>query len=113
MSDHVSGLENVRENAKKLHEVLGDEFKGFKALHDSALRDKALSPKQKEFVALGIAIAIRCEGCIQSHVKTLVDMGASREEIAETIGVAMFMGGGPSTVYGGKALEAYDQYKKQ
>lgn len=69
----------------------------------------ALSVKVKELIALAIAITVRCDGCIAHHVKAVIKAGASREELVETIGVAQLMGGGPSTVYGIEALQAYDQ----
>ena len=61
-------------------------------------------------MALAIAIAIRCEGCIAYHVHDAIAAGATREEIAETIGVAVMMGGGPAAVYGAEALEAAGQF---
>lgn len=53
---------------------------------------------------------MRCDGCIASHAKAVLKAGATREEVAEMIGVAIFMGGGPSTVYGAEAMQAYDQF---
>ena len=58
---------------------------------------------------MGISICIRCEPCIVSHVDSLVKMGVTKEEVQETVAVAVFMGGGPSVAYGGKALEVFDQ----
>ncbi len=82
---------------------------GFSTMHKATAEDKALSAKQKELIALGIAIAIRCEGCIACHVKDSIKNGATREEIVETIGVAILMGGGPSIVYGDKAYKAMEE----
>ncbi len=79
---------------------------GFGTMHHATGEDKALTVKQKELIALGIAITIRCEGCISCHVKAALDTGATQEEIVETIGVAVVMGGGPSVVYGDKAYKA-------
>lgn len=110
--DHVKGLENVVENSKNLGAAIPNEMKAFRALSGEVFKEGALSVKEKEFVTLGIAIAIRCEGCIEAHVRNLVNLKATREEIAEVISVAVLMGGGPSTVYGGKALEAFDQLSK-
>jgi AhpD family alkylhydroperoxidase len=59
-------------------------------------------------MALAIAIAAPCEGCIVYHARAAKKKGASREQVAETIAVAIEMGGGPATVYGGEALAAYD-----
>lgn len=80
--------------------------KGFMTMHKAAAEKGALDAKQKELIALGIAIAIRCEGCIACHVQDALKAGASQEEIVETIGVAILMGGGPSVVYGDIAYKA-------
>ena len=87
-------------------------MKAFRAFSGEVYKDGVLTVKEKEFVTLGIAIAVRCEGCIEAHIRNLVNLKATREEIAEVISVAVVMGGGPSTVYGAKALEAFDQLSK-
>jgi len=78
-------------------------------MHKAATEDSALSFKQKELISLGISITSRCEGCIASHVKGALKAGANKDEIVETIGVAVVMGGGPSIVYGNKAYEAMQE----
>ena len=110
--DHVKGLQNVVENSKNLGAALPNEMKAFSNLFGEVFKDGALTVKEKEYIALGIAVAVRCEGCIEVHVKSLVNLKATREEIAEVISVAVAMGGGPSSVYGAKALEAFDQLSK-
>jgi AhpD family alkylhydroperoxidase len=79
---------------------------GFMKLHNSGLEDGALSQKQKELMCLAISIVIRCEGCIACHMQGSIKHGATQEEIIETIGVAVVMGGGPSITYGEKAHKA-------
>lgn len=96
---------------KDLRGGIPDVMKAFSGLAGAATAPGALDPKAKELIALGISIAARCDGCIAFHVKACVRHGASREEIAETIGMAIYMGGGPSMVYGAQALEAFDQAK--
>ena len=110
--DHVKGLENVVENSKNLAGALPNEIKAFRNFSGEVFKDGALTVKEKEYIALGIAIAVRCEGCIEAHVRNLINLKVTREEIAEIISVAVVMGGGPSTVYGAKALEAFDQLSK-
>ncbi len=80
--------------------------KGFATMHGATAKDGALNVKTNELIALGIAISIRCEGCIACHVKGAIAAGATKEEIVETIGVAVLMSGGPGVVYGDKAYEA-------
>ena len=85
-------------------------MKGFGMLHHEAIKDGALSSKDKELISLGIAVAVRCAGCIQAHVKASIDAGATRDEICETVGVAVLMSGGPGTIYGSMAIEVADQF---
>lgn len=84
--------------------------KAFGQLAVAATAEGALDPKTKELIAVSISITARCDGCVAFHVGAAVRHGASREEMLETIGMAIYMGGGPSLVYGAQALEAYDQF---
>ena len=84
-------------------------MKGFSLVHHANGKDGALSAKEKELIALGIAIAIRCEGCIVCHVQDALKAGASKKEIEETVGVAILMGGGPSVIYGNEVLEILEE----
>jgi AhpD family alkylhydroperoxidase len=83
---------------------------GFNQLHKRAMADGVLSAKTKELIALAIAITVRCDGCLAYHVHDALYAGATRQEIVETIGVAVVMGGGPSAIYGSEALEALEQF---
>ena len=85
-------------------------IKGFNDLHGGGMSDGVLSTKTKELIALGIAITVRCDGCIAFHVHDALETGATSEEILETIGVAIVMGGGPALVYGCEAMEALKQF---
>jgi len=85
-------------------------MKAFSGLAQAALAPKALDGKSKELVALGIAVAIRCDDCIGFHVKAALDQGASRDEVLETLGMAIYMGAGPAVMYANHALEAFEQF---
>ncbi len=67
-----------------------------------------LDSKTKELIALAVGITARCDGCLAFHAKAAHHYGATREEIVETIGVAVYMGGGPSMIYGAEALDVFD-----
>lgn len=82
---------------------------GFTALHRGAMAEGSMSVREKELVALGIGIAQHCEDCIGFHLQAAVKAGATRDDIADTISVAVMMGGGPSYMYGARTLQAYDQ----
>ncbi|MBI3965281.1 MAG: carboxymuconolactone decarboxylase family protein [Chloroflexi bacterium] len=86
---------------------------GFTQLYQQAVADGALSRKVKELIALGIGIAVRCDGCVAYHVHDALRAGATRHEVAEAIGVAVLMGGGPAVIYGAEALQALEQFEPQ
>ena len=98
----------------KLMEELGtkipETMKGFNELHKASISEGVLPSKTKELIALGIAITVRCDGCIAFHVHDALKAGATSEEVMETIGVAILMGGGPAVVYGCEAMEALSQF---
>lgn len=96
-------LRNLRGSAPEV-------MKAFAAMAQAAAASKALDAKTKELIALAIAVAVRCDDCIAFHVKAAVQHGASREEVAETLGMAIYMGAGPSAMYASHALEAYGQF---
>tara|TARA_R110002051_G_scaffold104456_3_gene177126 strand:+ start:650 stop:865 length:216 start_codon:yes stop_codon:yes gene_type:complete len=66
--------------------------------------DGVLTSKTKELISLGIAITVRCDGCIAFHVHDALKSKATSEEILETIGMAVMMGGGPVLMYGCEAF---------
>lgn len=96
--------------ARNLRKAIPDAYTAFAGLHKAALTDGALPAKTKELIALAIAVIERCDGCIASHARGAVRAGATREEAAEAIGVTFLMGGGPSTVYGPRAYDAFCEF---
>ena len=87
-----------------------DVMKAFGALAQTASTPGALDAKTKELVAIGISVAARCDDCIAFHVKAAVGHGATREEVLETLGMAIYMGAGPSAMYASHALDAFIQF---
>ena len=98
-----SKLRNLRGGAPEV-------MKAFATLAQSALVAKALDTKTKELIAIAISIAVRCDDCVAFHVKAAVQQGATRDEIMETLGMAIYMGAGPSAMYASHAVEAYTQF---
>ena len=88
-----------------------DVMKAFSALAQAAVAPKALDGKTKELIALGISVAIRCDDCVGFHVKAALEQGATRAEVTEALGMAIYMGAGPSVMYASHALEAFEQFK--
>ncbi len=95
---------------RALRTAAPEAMKAFGALAQAASAPGALDAKTKELVAIGIAVASRCDDCIAFHVKGAVERGASREEVLETLGMAIYMGAGPSAMYASHALDAFTQF---
>jgi AhpD family alkylhydroperoxidase len=85
-------------------------MKAFSAMAQAATSPGVIDGKTKELIALAIAVAIRCDGCVAFHSKAAVKLGATREEIMEVMGMALYMGAGPSLMYAAQAVEAFDQF---
>ena len=88
-------------------------MKAFSNIAQAALASKSLEGKTKELIALAISVAVRCDDCIGFHVKSAIEQGATREEVIETLGMAIYMGTGPSVMYASHALEAFTQFHEQ
>lgn len=103
--------DDVQQGIVRLREAAPGPMRAFSQLHREALADGALPRSTKELIALGIAIAARCDGCIAFHVHDALSAGARPVEVTEAIGVAVLMGGGPSAVYGAEAFAALEQFE--
>ena len=93
----------------KLRKEIPDVMNGFSAMAQAATKDNALDKKTKELIALALGVASRCDGCIGFHVQTLIKLGVTRQELLETLGMSIYMGGGPSLMYAADALRAYEE----
>lgn len=87
-------------------------MKSFNDLGKSATAAGVLDAKTKELIALALSVAARCDPCIGFHVKALVKLGATRQEVDETLGVTTYMGGGPSLMYAANAITAFEEFAR-
>lgn len=108
MADWKAILKEEKARGGVAAKAMSDTTTGFSALHKAAMADGAISARMKELIALSIAISRQCEGCIAVHAQACARAGASRDEVADAVSVAILMGGGPSYSYGAKAIEAFD-----
>lgn len=106
-------INNTRAQLRGLNKTIPDTTRAFGALGKAVKDGGTLDFKTKEYIALGIAIATRCEACIVLHVEALIKAGASREEVGDVLAMTIQMGGGPSMMYAAKALECYDEFIAQ
>ncbi|MDP2153758.1 MAG: carboxymuconolactone decarboxylase family protein [Methylotenera sp.] len=86
-----------------------DLMKAFGDLASAATKNGVLDKKTKELIALALGVAAHCDGCIGFHTQALNRLGASKEEVFEALGMAVYMGGGPSLMYAAEAIAAFDQ----
>jgi AhpD family alkylhydroperoxidase len=100
--DISSSLAQLRTEAPEL-------MKGFGDLAAAATKDGVLDKKTKELIALALGVAARCDGCLGFHTQALVKLNATKQEVIECIGMAVYMGGGPSLMYAADALNAFEQ----
>ena len=82
----------------------------YRALSAAAMADGALTAKTKELIALAIAVTRECDGCVAAHARGAARQGATTEEVTEMIGVVISMNGGPGTVWGPRALAAFQEF---
>ena len=108
--DFIELHQHIQERLGELGSELPGPMSGFARLHKKSVETGALDAKTKELMALAIGIAVRCEGCIAYHTHDAIKAGATRQELLETIGVAILMGGGPASIYATHAMDAIDQF---
>ncbi len=103
-------LDDLRAPYRELQESVPGVVSGYTEMHRAAMGEGELSAKMKELIALAIAITRECDGCIASHARGAARRGATVAEVAEMIGVAVLMNGGPATVWGPRALSAFHEF---
>ncbi|MCU6499765.1 carboxymuconolactone decarboxylase family protein [Rugamonas sp. A1-17] len=101
---------SISQQLATLRADIPDVMKGFGDLARAATRDGALDKKTKELIALALGVAARCDACIGFHVQALIKLGVTKAELEETLGMAIYMGGGPSAMYAANALAAYEEF---
>lgn len=106
---YKSKIAEMRSEIRAMNKLIPEAAAGFGQLSKAVKDSGPLSVRQKEWVALGMAIAQRCEPCIHFHVEALQKAGGTREELGDILGMAIQMGGGPALMYAAHALAAWDE----
>jgi AhpD family alkylhydroperoxidase len=109
-ADWIATTKNVSSMLRELRGGAPEVMKSFSGIAQAALQTKALDTKTKELIALAIGVAARCDDCIAFHAKAAVEQGATKEEVFETLGMAIYMDAGPSVMYAAHAVDAYKQF---
>lgn len=110
MSRYREVIDELREPTRSLRQAAPKAWTAFTELHEAAVTDGALPARIKELIALAIAVTSHCDGCIAYHAKAAARRGATAEEVAEALSVALLMDGGPASVYAPRAWSAYLEF---
>jgi AhpD family alkylhydroperoxidase len=110
MTSYPERASRLHKGMDRLAEDIPGVMQPFGAVIDGALTDGELDAKTKELIAIALAAGLRCDPCIAHHAGAVVRTGATRGEIAEALGVAILMAGGPAVAYSVSAMEAVAQY---
>ncbi len=113
MGHYHDEMKQTQASGRELREQIPEVYSGFARLHKAAFEEGELTSKTKELIAVAIAVADKCDGCIASHTRAAVRQGATQQEFAEMLGVVIQMTGGPGTVYAPKAWDAYKEFKER
>ncbi|MCL7464447.1 carboxymuconolactone decarboxylase family protein [Phaeovulum sp. NW3] len=106
-------MDEMRGELRALNKTAPAAMQGFGTLSKAVKENGVLSLKEKEFVALGMSVVLRCEPCIMFHVEALMKAGGTREELADVLAMAVQMAGGPGMMYAGHALGCWDELAAQ
>lgn len=102
-------IADMRSEIRVMNKLIPDTANGFATLSKAVKENGPLSYKEKEYVALAIAISQRCEPCINFHIEALMKSGATREELGDVLAMSIQMGGGPALMYAAHALGCWDE----
>lgn len=109
--DYKAITKDISASLATLSKACPDVMEGFnKLVKFSTSEGGALDPKTKELIALALGVAGHCDGCIGFHTQKLIKLGVTKQEFSELLGMAVYMGGGPSLMYAAEALMAYEQF---
>ena len=107
--DHNSLVRDINSALGPFRKAQSEVMKGFAQLAQASMAEGAISAKNKELIALSIGVTQKCSGCIGFHIKALHKLGATRQELEEMLGIAVYMGGGPALMYAAEAMDAWDK----
>ncbi|MEX1660094.1 carboxymuconolactone decarboxylase family protein [uncultured Thioclava sp.] len=102
-------IDEMRNELRVMGKSIPETMSGFATLSKAVKDNGPLDAKTKEFIALGMAVVLRCEPCIMFHTEELMKTGATREELGDVLAMAIQMGGGPGVMYAGHAMACWDE----
>lgn len=107
MKDWTGYRTQIGAGVSDLAKLSPDTVKGYAALGAAGAKTDHLDARTRELIALAVAVALRCDGCIAVHTEAARRLGLRKEEIAEALGVAVSIGAGAAVVYSTRTLDAF------
>jgi AhpD family alkylhydroperoxidase len=109
---HLIDWDNYRKQiaagVSSFSKLSSETVKGYTQLGSAGAKTNKLTDKTRELIALAVAVTLRCDGCIASHTTAAISHGASKDEIAEALGVAISVNAGAALVYSVRTLDAFE-----
>jgi AhpD family alkylhydroperoxidase len=112
MDEYSQVIAGLAEPTTSLRDTIPEVWAGFGQLHKTAVAEGVLPAKFKELIALTVAVVKQCDGCIAYHAKAAARRGATTQEVAEALGVALLMDGGTASVYAPRAWDAFREFTR-
>jgi AhpD family alkylhydroperoxidase len=112
MLDWVEYRTEILARIGELGRLSPDTLRGYQALSGAGTKTGHLDPKTRELIAIAVAVTVRCDGCITVHSEAAVKEGATDDEIAEALGVAVAVNAGAALVFSGRALDAIESHRR-
>jgi AhpD family alkylhydroperoxidase len=96
---------NNLKKLKRYAELAPAAWQGFLAFDQAAMADGAISAKNKELIAVAVAMTTQCPYCIEIHGKRAKTAGCSEAEIAEAVMVAAALRAGGAVTHGTHCMD--------
>jgi AhpD family alkylhydroperoxidase len=108
MQDWKAYRNELKGRIGELKQLTPDTVEGYATASGAGKKTNHLDEKTRQLISIAVAVTTRCDGCIAVHTAAAAKAGATREEIAEALGVAVAMNAGAALVYSARALDAFD-----
>lgn len=108
MLDWNAYQSQVNAAVKQISAANPDIVGAYAAFARANAQSKHLDAKMRELIALGVAITLRCDGCINAHTDAAVKAGASKEEVIDALGVAIMVNAGAAMGYSARTIDAFE-----
>ena len=113
MFDWKQTIQDVNSRLKELYTRTPDTLRGASLLGGAGSKTNHLGAKTRELISFAVAVTTRCDGCIAVHAEEAVKLGVSDEEVAEALGVAIYLNAGAAMVYSTHVLDAMEKLQGQ